>query len=98
MTIVVAQLRLHGVPGPAAVKIVGNARDYVRFVLFDQAHQAWLAIFDDAGAQYSTVSLSTSHLASVMESKPVCLVVALHEVVGRASRFLQEMLAQKEAA
>jgi hypothetical protein len=98
MVLTVAQLRFHGLSGPVASKLIGQVSPYVRFAAIDPGHQCWIAFYEFEGAEHYTTSLTTTHLAAVMASRPMCLVIALHEIVARAAGCLEALVPGREAA
>lgn len=95
MVLVVDDLRSYGFTGPVAARIVGEMRSYIQYASSNPSHQAWVAFFDFEGKQHCVAAISTTHLAAVMTSNPVCLVLALHELVTRAAERLDELRAKK---
>ncbi|WLS07175.1 hypothetical protein Q9314_13360 [Shinella sumterensis] len=98
LALTVAQLRLHGFTGPVAARLVGEMRKYIEFAAIKTSNQAWAAFFDFEGRQHCVAAVSTTNLAAIMASKPVCLVIALHELVARAAERLEELKATKQEA
>lgn len=98
LLLVAGEANRTGLAWPIANEIIRKFDGEIRFLAGDPSRRVWLVFAERGGLQFQIACVSNSHLDSVLQGRPLSMVLALHVAVGRALEQLESLLTVKEVA